>query len=149
MSNIVRAEIVPTELTPRMDPMELVRQLVEREVQRLTADREAFVFEPFFRSKRVTDEMRRLQSMPELRKWTYYYKEFGCVARCGDDSRIHYALGFCELCYKETYTRLRSVIRKYKTKDDGFDRDFHDSERSAKLALGSELNALPPMRRRR
>jgi hypothetical protein len=149
MSNIVRAEIVPTDLMPRLNPMELVRQMVQREVQKLTADREAFVFEPFFRSKRVTDEIRRLQTMPELHKWSHYYQEFGCIARCGVETRIHTGLGFCEVCHSETYRRLKSVMRKYKTQhDDRFDRDFHDSERTAKLALGSELNALPPMRRR-
>ena len=47
--------------------------LVQEKVAEIMADRDAFVFEPFFRSRQIAYELKRLQTMPERQKWSVHF----------------------------------------------------------------------------
>src|SRR5215471_1680330 len=111
MSSGKRIELLPS-------PSELARMPVERaELDRLVKQRVAeilhardeFMFEPFFRSRQIAYELKRLQTVKEQEKWQVYYQRFGCL-RCDTTERIHVGNGMCDRCYPNTYQRLKQTL---------------------------------------
>ncbi len=88
-----------------------LRRLVAQEVAKVLAAKDEFVFEPFFRSRQIAYELRRLQTVPEQRKWTIYYERYGCI-HCDTSERIHTGNGFCANCYPKIFGRLKTIIRE-------------------------------------
>ncbi len=86
-------------------------KLVEQQVAEVLASRDEFVFEPFFRSRRIAYELRRLQTVPEQRKWHVFYERHGCL-RCHTSERIHTGNGFCANCYPWVHRALKQIIRE-------------------------------------
>jgi hypothetical protein len=83
--------------------------LVQEKVAEIMADRDAFVFEPFFRSRQIAYELKRLQTMPERQKWSVHFGRYGCLI-CGTRTRIHVGNGMCNSCYSRTFTNLKQII---------------------------------------
>jgi hypothetical protein len=83
--------------------------LVQEKVAEIVADRDAFVFEPFFRSRQIAYELKRLQTMPERQKWSVHFGRYGCLI-CGTRTRIHVGNGMCNSCYSRTFTNLKQII---------------------------------------
>jgi hypothetical protein len=110
MSKTMRMEVLPSpgELarTPGMEA-EIRRLAVEMAAQ-IVAQKEQFLFEPFFRSRQVAYELKRLQNVPEQRTWKIYYARFGCMV-CETTERIHGGCGMCSTCYCNNLQRLKQI----------------------------------------
>jgi len=141
----VRAEIVTEGDGPRKSPEQLMKEFIERQVADILVKNEAFIFEPFHRSGKVANEIRRLQTIPEWQKWGRYFEVWGCLT-CGDKQSLHGGCGMCGPCYRRTRERLRGILKNYKGKyEEGqYERMIRDSEEVARLALLGEVKALAP-----
>jgi hypothetical protein len=88
-----------------------IQKLVQQQVAEALAQREAVVFEPFFRSRQVAYELRRLQSVPEQKKWSVYFERHGCQ-QCKRADLIHAGNGYCPRCYSRMGQILKGIIRE-------------------------------------
>ena len=88
-----------------------IGKLVQQQVAEALAQREAAVFEPFFRSRQVAYELRRLQSAPERKKWSVYYERHGCQ-QCKRADLTHAGNGYCTRCYSRMVRILNGIIRE-------------------------------------
>jgi hypothetical protein len=86
------------------DARAAIEQLVEQKIAEIMGSGDA-IFEPFFRSKEICREIRRLETVPMQRKWTYYFENFGCLI-CQKKDRPHVSLGMCNTCHARTAQRL-------------------------------------------
>jgi hypothetical protein len=104
-------EILPSPYEIRQTPMlsaELER-VVQQKVAEIMADRDALAFEPWFRSRKVAYELRRLQSVPEQRKFSIAYERFGCMI-CETHATPHAGNGLCQKCRSRWFQRLAGII---------------------------------------
>lgn len=113
-TQIVRVEVVPAEDQddPRIGPAdakEMLKKLVERQVAEIMTQRDEFLFQPFFHAKKVSDQIRRLQTMPEQQKWSRYFERYGCLI-CSTREATHSSTGMCVNCHSRTASRLKTVI---------------------------------------
>ena len=109
--NAITAELIPspaTMLRTTVNEAELNR-LVQVKVAEIMAEREAIVFEPFFRSRKIAYELKRLQTVPEQRKWSVWFERYGCLI-CETRKRIHVGNGMCTQCYARTFNALTQII---------------------------------------
>lgn len=136
---IIQTELLPpAPHTARSDLDALERLVIER-VNAILADREDLILQPFFSTKKVADELRRLQTVPETRKWAFYFARWGCLI-CGTKRTIHCASGMCQSCKVRTTHRLKKILSEA-VRDRVRPRFTGDLETIAKRAL---LKALPP-----
>jgi hypothetical protein len=85
--------------------------LVQTKVAEIMAERDAIVFEPFFRSRQIAYELKRLQTVPEQMKWRTFFERYGCLL-CETRKRIHVGNGMCARCYQNTFNTLKQIIRE-------------------------------------
>src|ERR1700693_1343733 len=109
----LRIELIPSPATLHrertgFDKAELTR-LVQEKVAEIMAERDAIVFEPFFRSRQVACELKRLQNIPEQQKFTVSFERYGCMI-CETRERIHGGNGMCTLCHAKWFARLTQII---------------------------------------
>lgn len=90
--------------------MELLERLVRERVDEILATRQDLLMRPFFDSKRVSDEIRKLQTMVERRKWPKYFERHGCLICKAKKVRRHDQLGMCAKCFGRTTQRLKAII---------------------------------------
>jgi hypothetical protein len=110
MSKAKRMEVLPSPqetLRAPADRAEVMKLAVEMAAQ-IVAEKERFLFEPFFRSRHVAYEIKRLQTVSEQRTWSVYYERFGCMI-CETMERIHGGCGMCCRCYANTLGRLKQI----------------------------------------
>lgn len=91
-----------------IDKSELDR-LVKEKVAEIMAERDALIFEPFFRSRQIAYELRRLQTIPEQRKWSVRFERMGCLI-CQTRDQIHVGLSMCNNCYQRTFRELTQIV---------------------------------------
>ena len=91
-----------------VDKAELDR-LVKQKVAEVMAERDALVFEPFFRSRQVAYELKRLQCVSEQRKFSISFERYGCID-CKTRERIHGGNGMCNQCRSRWFVRLAQII---------------------------------------
>jgi hypothetical protein len=91
-----------------VDESELHR-LVQKKVAEIMAERDAVVFEPFFRSRQVAYELKRLQTVPEQTKFSVAFARYGCII-CETRKTIHAGNGMCPQCRSRWFTRLTQII---------------------------------------
>ena len=106
---ITTAQLLPPEPRTPESEASLLARLARLEA---LASKDTFLFEPSFRSKAVSDEIRRLQTMPERRLHAFRFQLFGCY-RCGTKKVPHGACAHCWNCYQREVTlrkRLRSEL---------------------------------------
>src|ERR1700732_907095 len=109
----VTVEVLPSParmLQSTMDEATL-QKLVQQKVAEILAARDDFIFEPFFRSRQVTFEIRRLQTVPEIKKWAVFYQRHGCL-RCGKSERPHASCGVCSACRTWVHKELLGIVRE-------------------------------------
>jgi DNA invertase Pin-like site-specific DNA recombinase len=109
----LHVELIPSPATLHrertgFDKAELTR-LVQEKVAEIMAERDAIVFEPFFRSRQVAYELKRLQNIPEQQKFTVSFERYGCMI-CETRERIHGGNGMCTLCHAKWFARLTQII---------------------------------------
>jgi hypothetical protein len=112
----IRVEVVPPEKpnAPRLgyeDAKKLLKRLVEQQVAEILANRDEFLFQPFFERKKIADEIKRLQTVPERYKWSRYYDRWGCL-RCNTREVPHCSLGMCSRCHGLIKQRLVALTDK-------------------------------------
>jgi hypothetical protein len=100
---------VDIEQPGRPTNMEILDALVQQRVAETLAERDEFRFEPFFRTRQVAYEIRRLQTVPERKKWAVYFELHGCVA-CQKRDRPHASNGFCNCCHARVFTQLTKIV---------------------------------------
>jgi hypothetical protein len=93
------------------DMNKALERMVERKLAEMMGDSQAGIFEPFFRTNAIADAIRKLETVPQQRKWTYYFAEWGCLICAHKDVR-HYTLGMCQACHARIYRRLVDVLRR-------------------------------------
>jgi hypothetical protein len=103
-------------LSPAMQSQTLVdratiKKLVEQQVAEMLAKSETAIFEPFFRSRQVRYELRRLQSIPEQRVHAVRYEQGGCMV-CTRSDTPHGGLGMCTRCYSRELQLRKRILRK-------------------------------------
>lgn len=91
-----------------VDKAELDR-LVEIRVREIMAERDALVFEPWFQTRQVAYAVKRLQTVPEQRKWTVYFNRYGCMI-CEIQDRQHAGNGMCNRCHSNVFQRVAQII---------------------------------------
>ncbi len=128
---LVKVEPVEAELVESLPPqlslpaglshMEAeLNRYVELKVAQAFAHREDAIFRPYYESRRVAQEWKKLQSVKEQQKWPILYERFGCDS-CGTRDRPHGALGKCHPCYLRTFQRLQAIMserRPYMVRSD-------------------------------
>lgn len=115
----VAIEVIPSPARIEIDKATLDK-LVQQKVAEILTARDEFICEPFFRSRQVSYEIRRLQTVPEYKKWSVYYQCHGCL--CCGESKLPYAgtgCGMCARCYNRVTTRLRVIVRELIKQNDG------------------------------
>jgi len=143
MSRKSKAAPVRTELlAPRFGLQALGAQfsaMVERKVEEIFASQRGAMLEPFFQSADVSRGITKRQTVPQQRKWTYYFEEWGCLI-CGTKKRIHVSNGMCATCRKRVSYRLDAIIRAY-TKNETMPERV-DAVKLAQMALAPSLKLL-------
>lgn len=139
--NSVEVQIAPREAESIQVKVD---RLVTQRIQQILSNDKLSRFSPFFEPKRLTDELRRLQSASDWHKWTEYYKAYGCY-KCGDRERGHRSLGHCARCFSREWQRLE-VITKRLTATDSRAQEYLDSQQ---LAYREYRQSTPLVRERK
>jgi hypothetical protein len=75
------------------------------------SEKELELFEPWFRPRQESVEIKRTMTVPQLRKWHSYYEEWGCLS-CKTKKTPHRALGFCLNCHLRVSQRLKVILQE-------------------------------------
>jgi hypothetical protein len=148
----VRVEILPPEpKSPKkkaQDAADLIKRLVQEQVAEVLANRDDFLFRPFFDSKKVADELRRLQTVPEHLSWGRVFAMHGCII-CGEGVRGHTGCGCCDICYhrvnKWKKTAIKELEEERRASEGSGGEEFERNESEIiRLAFVNPVAALPP-----
>jgi hypothetical protein len=110
---IVKAELMPSPesiLRPGVDKAILDR-IVQQQVAKIMAERESTTLEPFFRSRQIAYEIKRLQTVPEQDSWRVFFERHGCLY-CHSKERIHGGAGMCVRCYPRILKEKQVIIKE-------------------------------------
>jgi hypothetical protein len=91
-------------------PAEMDR-LMEQKFAEMLARRDDTAFQPYLQSRRVYQELRKLQSVPERRVWAVVYERHSCT-HCRSRERPHCACGLCTLCYPKIFGQKRAIEKE-------------------------------------
>ena len=87
----------------------MLDHLIEQKVAKILAARDSFLLESDLREKLVAQQIRRLQTIPQQKKWPRYYERFGC-RECHRKSRPHGSSAYCHSCRVKITNRLKQVV---------------------------------------
>ena len=87
-----------------------IEQFIEQKMAEIMGGDKTGIFEPFFQTKAIAAELKKLQTVPHQRKWTKYFAEWGCLV-CEKKDRPHMCLGMCQACYPKIAHRLQNILR--------------------------------------
>jgi hypothetical protein len=96
--------------------------LVQQRVAEILAQRDEFMFEPFFRTRQVAYEIRRLQTVPERKKWGIFFDRHGCLA-CHKRDQPHASNGLCTACHGRVFQQLKEIVTELMQERTGGDED--------------------------
>ena len=105
-------EALPSEasLPTGLSPMEAeLNRRVDIRVAEILARRDDF--QPYFQSRRVAQELKRIQSVPEQRSWALVYEQWGCT-HCKTKKRPHSSCGMCGPCKIKWVYRKKAAERE-------------------------------------
>jgi hypothetical protein len=106
----VSIEVSPETRANPPDPIEFVKALVEQSIAELVTRRDDFRFRPFFDEKRVSQEIKRLQTVPESLAWSRVFREHGCL-HCHTRNAVHGGCGCCKDCYNKIFAWKKKAVR--------------------------------------
>lgn len=95
-------------LRPGVDKAILDR-LAKQKAAEILAEPAAAVLEPFFCSRRVAYELKRLQTVPEQRKFSVAFARYGCMI-CATREAFHAGNGLCPQCRALWCGRFAQII---------------------------------------
>lgn len=104
----VEIQFSPLAITRRTDDQDF-RDEVRKQVAEVMAERDALAFEPFFRARQVAYELKRMQTVPEQKKFSIGFARFGCL-RCDTKEAIHAGNGLCPTCRALWFRRYTQII---------------------------------------
>ncbi len=78
-------------------------QFVQLHVAKVLAHREDANFQPFFQARLIAQEFKRIQSLPEQRKWRVYFDNYGCL-HCHKKNALYGSCGHCKQCRMKVVT---------------------------------------------
>jgi hypothetical protein len=113
LATVKRVEVLPPEVQSvalSLAQAEL-HTIVQQQLAEALAQKDGILIEPFFRERRIAEEIRRLQFVPERKKWSIYYDKWGCL-RCGTNRRQHTSHGMCLRCNVQIVRRLKEIVRE-------------------------------------
>jgi hypothetical protein len=113
--------------------------MIERKVAEVLASQHGSLLEPFFQPADVSAAVRKQQTVPQQRKWTYYFEEWGCLV-CGTKEHCHDSHGMCRKCSPRIRERLSRAIRAH-TKNETMSARI-DAMKLAQTALAPSLKLL-------
>jgi hypothetical protein len=85
-----------------------IRKLAIELAAQIIAEKEQAIWEPYFRSRQVAYELKRLQNVSDQNSWKIYYLRFGCMI-CETTERVHGGCGKCTRCYAYVLGRLKQI----------------------------------------
>jgi hypothetical protein len=88
-----------------------LQALVQEQVAEILARREDLIFQPYFQSRRVAQELLKLKSIPERRAWSVRYDRKGC-SHCKTKKRPHSSCGMCLPCKVLISEELKAIDRE-------------------------------------
>jgi hypothetical protein len=103
----------------RFDPQEVesesgvLERLVQQQIAEMLTKEDDLTFEPFFRGRQVSYELRRMLIAPERQKWGKFFDAWGCL-RCRTKNSPHGSSGFCRGCRGLISDRLNSILSRRK-----------------------------------
>ena len=116
MKRLTEAIVVPEVLRPGemeqrrgQSNMEMLDALVQKRVAEMLTARDDFVFEPFFRTRQVAYELRRLQTVPERKKWSIRFERRACLS-CHKRDQPHASNGLCRVCHGRVFRVLKQIV---------------------------------------
>ena len=86
-------------------------RLLEQKFAELLARRDDGIFQPYFQSRRLYQELRKLQSVSEQRAWAVHYERHTCT-HCWSRERPHRACGMCTRCYPKIFGQKRAIEKE-------------------------------------
>jgi len=101
-----------------------------------------FVLQPFFLPKKVSDQIKCLQSVPEQLAWSSVFEKYGCIV-CGRKDVAYCSCGCCEPCYRKIWRWKKAAIRGIEAERPVFDKP-KDLVAMAQEALAPSIKALIP-----
>lgn len=113
----VAVEVLPPPARTLTDEA-MLQKLIGQKVAEMLTNRDELLFEPFFRSRQLAYEIRRLQTVPERKKWSVYYERHGCL-HCHESRRRYGGCGMCCNCYPSVSKDLRAIERDLIEQNDG------------------------------
>lgn len=129
---ITQAEVLRPVQSAPIDARKMLEEMVKQKVAEIMAEREDFVFQPFFNQKKVSEEIRRLQTVPEQRAWSRVFEKRGCIVCRRKDAR-HCSCACCDTCYYQILRWKRDAIREIEDGPEQF--PIRDLEEIAREAL--------------
>ncbi|MFY9528490.1 MAG: hypothetical protein WBC04_18425 [Candidatus Acidiferrales bacterium] len=135
-----KGELLPpnTTLKLRPDLNAMLKEAVEQKLAEILSQRDLAIFEPYHQPRRISEAIKRLQTVPEQRKWAHYFEDYGCMI-CHTRKLPHSALGKCYRCFLRVTNRLNSSIRRHGKKDPIAPQFITDLEQQAHAVLGRPL----------
>ena len=85
-----------------------IKAIAQRQVAEVLASRDDF--QPYFQSRRVAQELKKLQSVPQQRSWALVYEQWGCT-HCDTKERPHAGCGMCGPCKTKWLYRKKAAER--------------------------------------
>jgi hypothetical protein len=83
---------------------------IEQKITAMIGADETGIFEPWFQRQSIATEIKKLQTVPQQRKWYNYFNEWGCLICQSKDGR-YAAEGMCNACYQRIKQRLQTILR--------------------------------------
>jgi hypothetical protein len=102
-------EVLPASPGRGRDPA--LERMIEQKIAEMMDDSQDGIFQPFFQSKAIEQEIRKLQTVPQKRKWHYYFEDWGCLI-CESKDRRPKSLGMCATCFDRVRQRLAASLRR-------------------------------------
>ena len=111
-SKVEVVEVLPPELNLHAGLSSMkaeIDRLVDIRVAEVLASRDEL--QPYFQNRRVAQELKKLQSVPEQRSWSLVYETYGC-SHCDTKERPHAGCGMCKPCYNKWAWRKKAAKRQ-------------------------------------
>ena len=104
-------EVLPPEVQLGVVSIEeaRIKDIAQRQVAEVLASRDDF--QPYFQTRRVAQELKKLQSVPQQRSWSLVYEHWGCT-HCRTKKRPHAGCGMCGPCRTKWLYRKKVAERE-------------------------------------
>jgi hypothetical protein len=139
---IVQSEVLRPVQSAPIDARKMIEEIVKQKVAEIMIQRDDLLFQPFFLAKKVSDQIKRLQSVPEQRAWSSVFEKHGCIV-CERKDVAYCSCGCCQRCYERIRMRKMAAIREADAERPVFDKP-KDLVVMAQEALTPSIEALIP-----